>query len=113
MRFSHSGASWNESHYSSAEFDAALSDAEATLDVKERKTKMQKVETILRDAALMVQPFWRPVFILASATVADPGAAGQRLIGSPVAAVTRDSAPHAGADFVLWEPPLVPPPFVS
>jgi peptide/nickel transport system substrate-binding protein len=61
-----SGASWNESHYSSAEFDAALSDAEATLDVKERKAKMQKVETILRDAALMVQPFWRPVFILAS-----------------------------------------------
>jgi peptide/nickel transport system substrate-binding protein len=30
---------------------------------------MQKVETLLRDAALMVQPFWRPVFILAAGRV--------------------------------------------
>jgi DEAD/DEAH box helicase domain-containing protein len=48
-----------------------------------------------------------PVFILASATVADPAAAAQRLIGSPVAAVTRDCAPRAGAEFVLWEPPVI------
>ena len=48
-----------------------------------------------------------PVFILASATVADPAVAAQRLIGSPVAAVTRDYAPRAGADFVLWEPPVI------
>jgi peptide/nickel transport system substrate-binding protein len=63
------GASWNETHFASPEFDAALSAAEATLDVKERKAKMQKVETLLRDAALMVQPLWRPVFILASSRV--------------------------------------------
>src|SRR5664279_4942801 len=48
-----------------------------------------------------------PVFVLASATVADPAAAGQRLIGSPVAAVTQDCAPRSGADFVLWEPPVL------
>ena len=48
-----------------------------------------------------------PVFILASATVADPAAAAGRLIGSPVAAVTRDAAPRSGADFVLWEPPVM------
>jgi peptide/nickel transport system substrate-binding protein len=63
------GASWNETHFASPEFDAALSAAEATLDVKERKARMQKVETLLRDAALMVQPLWRPVFILASSRV--------------------------------------------
>lgn len=48
-----------------------------------------------------------PVFILASATVADPAAAAQRLIGSEVIAVSRDTAPRSGADFVLWEPPVM------
>ena len=63
------GASWNESHYSDPEFDKALSEAEATVDVPARKAKMQKVEKILQDAAVVVQPFWRPVFILASSRV--------------------------------------------
>jgi peptide/nickel transport system substrate-binding protein len=64
-----SGASWNETHFSDPQFDTALADAEATLDVAGRKAKMQRVEQILRDAALMVQPFWRPVFVLASSKV--------------------------------------------
>jgi peptide/nickel transport system substrate-binding protein len=64
-----SGASWNETHFSDPLFDAALSDAEASIDVTVRKAKMQKVESILRDAAVMVQPFWRPFFILAAAKV--------------------------------------------
>jgi len=49
-----------------------------------------------------------PVFILASATVAEPSIAARRLVGSDVAAVTLDSAPRSGADFVLWEPPVLP-----
>lgn len=63
------GASWNESHFSDPEFDLALSDAEATVDVRARKAKMQKVEKILQDAAVIVQPLWRPVFVLATAKV--------------------------------------------
>jgi len=63
------GASWNESHYSDPEFDKALSEAEATVDVPARRAKMQRVEKILQDAAVVVQPFWRPVFILASSRV--------------------------------------------
>jgi peptide/nickel transport system substrate-binding protein len=63
------GASWNESHFSDPEFDQALADAEATFDVAARKLKMQKVERILQDAAVVVQPMWRPVFILASVKV--------------------------------------------
>jgi DEAD/DEAH box helicase domain-containing protein len=50
----------------------------------------------------------RPVFVLASATVAEPAAVAHRLIGAPVEAVTDDAAPHPGADFVLWEPSLLP-----
>jgi peptide/nickel transport system substrate-binding protein len=64
-----SGAAWNESHFSDPEFDRALSQAEATLDVRERRAKMQRVEQILRDAAVMVQPLWRPVFSLAGSRV--------------------------------------------
>ncbi len=64
-----SGASWNETHYSDPAFDAALADAESTLDVAARRAKMQKVEKILQDAALIIQPFWRPVFSIAAANV--------------------------------------------
>jgi DEAD/DEAH box helicase domain-containing protein len=47
-----------------------------------------------------------PVFVLASATVADPGTAAGRLVGAPVTAVTEDGSPRPGATFALWEPPL-------
>jgi peptide/nickel transport system substrate-binding protein len=64
-----SGASWNESHFSDPEFDLALAEVEATIDITERKAKMHKVEQILQDAAVMIQPLWRPIFILASSKV--------------------------------------------
>jgi DEAD/DEAH box helicase domain-containing protein len=46
-----------------------------------------------------------PVFLLASATVAEPAAAATRLVGAPVV-VTEDGSPRPGATFALWEPPL-------
>jgi peptide/nickel transport system substrate-binding protein len=64
-----SGASWNESHFSDPEFDRALAQAEATIDIAERRARMHKVEQLLRDAAIMVQPLWRPIFTLAAANV--------------------------------------------
>lgn len=64
-----SNVPWNETRFASAEFDAALDDAEATLDTEERRAKMEKVEKILQDAAVMVQPLWRPVFTIAAAKV--------------------------------------------
>jgi peptide/nickel transport system substrate-binding protein len=59
-----SGVPWNESSYANPEFDAALDDAEATLDVEARRAKMEKVEKILQDDAVMLQPVWRPVFTI-------------------------------------------------
>jgi DEAD/DEAH box helicase domain-containing protein len=47
-----------------------------------------------------------PVFVLASATVAEPAQAAARLVGAPVTAVTDDGSPRPGATFALWEPPL-------
>jgi peptide/nickel transport system substrate-binding protein len=63
------GVPWNETNYANPEFDAALDDAEATLDIEERRAKMEKVEKILQDAAVMVQPIWRPVFTMISPRV--------------------------------------------
>jgi peptide/nickel transport system substrate-binding protein len=63
------GASWNECHYSDPQFDQALSEAEAIIDISARKAKMQKVEKILQDAAIVIQPMWRPVFVLATGKV--------------------------------------------
>jgi peptide/nickel transport system substrate-binding protein len=65
------GVPWNESGYANPEFDAALDDAEATLDVAERTAKMEKVEKILQDDAVMVQPVWRPVFTIITDQVKD------------------------------------------
>ena len=63
------GVPWNETHFASAEFDAALDDAEATLDVEARKAKMEKVEQILQDANVMVQPLYRPIYSIVAKRV--------------------------------------------
>ncbi|WP_247597634.1 DEAD/DEAH box helicase [Streptomyces sp. RKND-216] len=47
-----------------------------------------------------------PVFLLASATSADPAEAAGRLTGLPVTAVTEDASPRGELLFALWEPPL-------
>jgi DEAD/DEAH box helicase domain-containing protein len=50
----------------------------------------------------------RPTLVLASATVAEPGAFAARLTGRDVVAVTEDGSPAAGRTIALWEPPLLP-----
>lgn len=47
-----------------------------------------------------------PVFVLASATAADPAAAAGRLTGVQVVEVTDDASPRGELAFALWEPPL-------
>ena len=56
------GVPWNETAYANAEWDDALTAAESTLDVEERRVKMEKVEKMLQDDAIMVQPFFRATF---------------------------------------------------
>ena len=63
------GVPWNETAYANPEWDAALDDAEATLDVEARKAKMEKVEKILQDDAVMIQPLYRPVYTIVSKAV--------------------------------------------
>jgi peptide/nickel transport system substrate-binding protein len=57
-----SGVPWNETAYANPEFDRLLTQAESTLDADERRKKMEAVERMLQDDAIMVQPFFRAVF---------------------------------------------------
>ncbi|MCC6471440.1 MAG: ABC transporter substrate-binding protein [Alphaproteobacteria bacterium] len=56
------GVPWNESAWSNKEFDALLTQAEATFDVEKRRAIMAKLETILQDDGPIVQPVWRALF---------------------------------------------------
>ncbi|MFF3832157.1 DEAD/DEAH box helicase [Streptomyces sp. NPDC002458] len=47
-----------------------------------------------------------PVFLLASATAAQPSVAAGRLTGLPVKEVADDASPRGEMVFALWEPPL-------
>jgi DEAD/DEAH box helicase domain-containing protein len=48
-----------------------------------------------------------PQFVLATATIANPGELGERLLGVPVTVVDSDSAPKAERTVALWNPPLL------
>jgi DEAD/DEAH box helicase domain-containing protein len=47
-----------------------------------------------------------PQFVLASATIANPGELGSLLLGERVTVVADDAAPRAERTIVLWNPPL-------
>ncbi|MEU4315491.1 DEAD/DEAH box helicase [Nocardia sp. NPDC024068] len=48
-----------------------------------------------------------PVFVLCSATAADPAAAASRLTGTDCVAVTTDGSPRGSRTVAFWEPPLL------
>jgi DEAD/DEAH box helicase domain-containing protein len=48
-----------------------------------------------------------PVFMLASATIAQPEDCARKLTGLDAVAVTEDGSPRAPLTFALWEPPLL------
>ena len=55
------GAPWNESSFSDAEFDSLLTDIGGTVDPEERREVMAKLMTIMRDRGPIVQPFFMQV----------------------------------------------------
>ena len=50
-----------------------------------------------------------PVFVLASATIANPAQLAERLTGLEVRVVESDSSPRADREVVLWNPELLDP----
>ncbi|MFE0018975.1 ABC transporter substrate-binding protein [Mesorhizobium sp. NPDC059054] len=58
-----SGEAWNETAFSNKEFDAKLSEALSIADVKKRQAVMGDVERILQDSGVIIQPYWRKIFV--------------------------------------------------
>src|SRR5262245_244770 len=48
-----------------------------------------------------------PLFLLASATISNPGGLGEELVGVPVRVIGDDAAPRAERTVVFWNPPLL------
>jgi DEAD/DEAH box helicase domain-containing protein len=48
-----------------------------------------------------------PQFLLASATISNPGELGASLLGAPVIVIGDDAAPRAERTILLWNPPLL------
>jgi peptide/nickel transport system substrate-binding protein len=61
-----SGSVWNESKFADPAFDQALDAAMGVLDPTARSVQMRKAEQILRDQAVIVQPFWAEKFTAVS-----------------------------------------------
>jgi peptide/nickel transport system substrate-binding protein len=66
-----SGSVWNESHFANPRFDAALDQALAVLDPRQRSAAMGAAERILQEEAVMVQAYFPRKFTVASARVRD------------------------------------------
>ncbi|PWE34300.1 diguanylate cyclase [Maritimibacter sp. 55A14] len=57
-----SGEAWNETAFSNAEFDAVLAEALGIADPDRRRRLMARLETILREEGVIIQPYWRRLF---------------------------------------------------
>ncbi len=57
-----SGAAWNESSFADPEFDGLVEEALATPDAGKRRELMAKIEMILRNSGIIIQPYWRSVY---------------------------------------------------
>jgi peptide/nickel transport system substrate-binding protein len=57
-----SGVPWNETAFNNSEFDTGLAEALATPDVEQRSKIMAKLQKILQDEGVIIQPYWRSIY---------------------------------------------------
>ncbi len=57
-----SGEAWNESGFANAEFDALLAEANSMADAEARREVMGKLQTIMSDEGVTLQPYWRSLY---------------------------------------------------
>ena len=57
-----SGEPWNESAFANAKFDALLADALAIADADQRREVMAKLQAIMQDEGVIIQPYWRSIY---------------------------------------------------
>ncbi|MEO0359619.1 MAG: ABC transporter substrate-binding protein [Pseudomonadota bacterium] len=57
-----SGEAWNESGFENAEFDALLDEANSLADVDKRREVMGKIQAIMVEEGVTIQPYWRSLY---------------------------------------------------
>ena len=57
-----SGEAWNESAFASEEFDTLLAEAMSIADAAQRSEVMAKLQKIMQDEGVVVQPYWRSIY---------------------------------------------------
>ena len=57
-----SGEAWNEAAFSNAEFDAELAKALSIADADARRAVMTRLEQIMQEQGVMIQPYWRSIY---------------------------------------------------
>jgi peptide/nickel transport system substrate-binding protein len=56
------GEAWNEAAFSNAEFDEKLAEAMSIADADKRREVMARLEAIMQEQGVLVQPYWRSIF---------------------------------------------------
>ena len=56
------GVAWNESAFANAEFDTLLAEAMSIADDDKRREVMAKIEKIMQDEGVLIQPYWRSLY---------------------------------------------------
>jgi len=56
------GGAWNETAFANAEFDKLLEQAMSIADVDKRRDVMAKLEKIMQDEGVLIQPYWRSLY---------------------------------------------------
>lgn len=57
-----SGEAWNETAFANAEFDTLLGEAMAIADADQRREVMAKLQKIMQDEGVIIQPYWRSIY---------------------------------------------------
>jgi len=57
-----SGEAWNEAAFANAEFDSLLEQALGVADVEKRRAIMAKIEKVMQDEGVIIQPYWRSLY---------------------------------------------------
>ena len=57
-----SGEAWNESGFANQEFDSLLAEANSIADADKRREVMGKIQAIMVDEGVTIQPYWRSLY---------------------------------------------------
>jgi len=56
------GVPWNEAAFSNEEFDTLLDQANGIPDADARRVVMHRLEEIMQEQGVLIQPYWRSIF---------------------------------------------------